>query len=239
MSSNLQQYLTLGWELYEAGEYEAALQQFQEASRLAPDQAEPHFQIGQTYEQLGQTDAALSAYNKAMQLDPNNVNAYLAAAGIYQKIKDEKSERAVLHRASMTSSDSAGREMALGWLAAIEQNQQKALEHYRNAAELDPDNTWVAAAMGRSLLHLRRDSEAREAFLRATAQLPNRYEDLYFLGFAEYRLRNFRAAEAAWKTAVAIDPNNDKAYRALAALKLRTGQLVSAWHLFREAMSRS
>ena len=60
---------------------EAALEQFAEAARLLPGQAESHWLLAEALAHLGKTDEAVSAYNHVLSLDPaDSFGARLALA---------------------------------------------------------------------------------------------------------------------------------------------------------------
>ena len=60
---------------------EAAAEQFNEASRLLPDQAEPHWLLGEALARLGRAEEAAAAYNRVLSLDPaDSFGAQLALA---------------------------------------------------------------------------------------------------------------------------------------------------------------
>ena len=52
--------------------YQGALEDWQEANRLQPNNAAFYGQIGQAYKMLGQYDLAMAAYSEALQRDPDN-----------------------------------------------------------------------------------------------------------------------------------------------------------------------
>lgn len=57
-------------------EFDAALEDLNEAVRLAPDEVDPYFNRGAILEQKQQFEAAIQDYNKAIELDPNEAIAY-------------------------------------------------------------------------------------------------------------------------------------------------------------------
>lgn len=53
-----------------SGQYDAAIEAFQQAIRLDPTQAQTHFQLGNAYAELEKYDEAIAAYRQALQLQP-------------------------------------------------------------------------------------------------------------------------------------------------------------------------
>jgi len=62
------------WLRWNQENYEGALEDWQEANKLAPDNAAFYGQIGRAYKMLGNTDLAMVAYTEALQRDPGNKN---------------------------------------------------------------------------------------------------------------------------------------------------------------------
>jgi tetratricopeptide (TPR) repeat protein len=71
---------TLGWAYYHKGIYQSAINQFQEALRLAekrgdPDDADLHYHLGLAYQKANQNAQARQQLEKAVKLSPNNADA--------------------------------------------------------------------------------------------------------------------------------------------------------------------
>jgi tetratricopeptide (TPR) repeat protein len=64
-------------------EYAAALRQYNEAIKSAPELAEPYFQRGALYQTMGETGLALADYERALARDPRFAAAYLQRAKIH------------------------------------------------------------------------------------------------------------------------------------------------------------
>jgi len=60
------------WLRWNQENYEGALEDWQEANRLQPDNAAYYGQIGRAYKMLGNTDLAMTAYTEALERDPGN-----------------------------------------------------------------------------------------------------------------------------------------------------------------------
>jgi tetratricopeptide (TPR) repeat protein len=99
-----------GMRLYEAREYQQALEAFREAVKAEPKYASAYNYLGLTYKKLGLYDEAAQAYVKAIQLQPQNfvflynlgvlmyvANSYDNAASAFQKAIRIKPEDADCH----------------------------------------------------------------------------------------------------------------------------------------------
>lgn len=66
---------TMGWALYQKGAYESAIDQFQEALKLAeraksPDSATVHFHLGLAYEKVGEPGLARQHLERVLRINP-------------------------------------------------------------------------------------------------------------------------------------------------------------------------
>lgn len=69
-------YINLGSLRKAQKDYLAAIEQFEKATRVAPDFAMAHFNLGTTHRACGYLDPAIAAYQRAIALDPNYAEAY-------------------------------------------------------------------------------------------------------------------------------------------------------------------
>ena len=74
----------LGWALYEKGDWDGAIREYQEGNRLEPDPGW-HYYVGQALEHKCDKQAALSEYRQASEADPNKSD-YRAA---YDRLREE------------------------------------------------------------------------------------------------------------------------------------------------------
>jgi len=79
---------TLGWAYYQKGIYQSAIDQFQEALRLAektgvPDDATIHYHLGLAYQKANQTVLARQQLERALKISPNNADAKKALSELH------------------------------------------------------------------------------------------------------------------------------------------------------------
>lgn len=68
-------YINEGVDIYQKGEYQAALSKFKAATELDPTMAAAWSNMGCALGQLGDCDGALDAFNKALEIDPESKQA--------------------------------------------------------------------------------------------------------------------------------------------------------------------
>ncbi len=79
---------------FSMGNFEEALQWFQSAAEIDPENTDSFFNMGVTLEKLKDTEGAFNAFAKVVELDPSNLDAILHASNLSAKIgkKDESIE---------------------------------------------------------------------------------------------------------------------------------------------------
>ncbi len=68
-------YVNEGVDIYQKGDYQAALSKFKTATELDPTMAGAWSNMGCALGQLGDCDKALDAFNKALEIDPESKQA--------------------------------------------------------------------------------------------------------------------------------------------------------------------
>src|SRR5262245_24090361 len=77
-------FIQIGERLREGGQYESAMDNFQRALVLTPNNPKLHFLIAQTYLSIGLADEALKAYKSLLRIAPEHLEARLQAAQLYR-----------------------------------------------------------------------------------------------------------------------------------------------------------
>jgi tetratricopeptide (TPR) repeat protein len=122
-------------------EYEAALKDFQTASKLAPDNYRAHNNTGYAYRKLGNYERALESYDRALKLAPSFSEAIEYRAEAYlglNRLEDVKQAYMHLFVSDRTASHVLMKAMK-AWVA----------KHRAQAGGIDPDTlsafgAWVS-----------------------------------------------------------------------------------------------
>src|SRR6185436_3966646 len=187
------------------------------------------------WDKPGHVDAAIDQFQRALLIEPRSapVLAGLARAYWYKSRiagRDQqflRQARAVAEQAMALDGHLAAAQISFG-LAAVDLGALDAAEAaFARAEMLDPQS--AAAAHGRGNLALARGDLAsaeaayREAIARgATAELHNA------LGSVLFRRKRYDEAEAAFRRAIALAPDNVYAHRNLAGVLYERGDSAAA-----------
>lgn len=74
-----------GYALARQGEHAAAIESYQQAVRISPEDEASWLSLGQSQSELGQTERAIQAYRQALRYRPESAQTYLALAELYQR----------------------------------------------------------------------------------------------------------------------------------------------------------
>ncbi|HKS36094.1 MAG TPA: tetratricopeptide repeat protein, partial [Verrucomicrobiae bacterium] len=144
---------TLGWILYQRGEYPSALSLLKESADRLPTEAEVIFHLGATHYMLGEEDAARIALQRALQLNsvfPGNEEAKrrLAVLSIDARSADAKAIASLEKDTREQPADP----VALARLASIYERDgvvKKAADAYERILERSPQNVIALSGLAR------------------------------------------------------------------------------------------
>ncbi len=217
---------------YEAGELEAALQAFEATAQLAGHFKEAYVWAGRTALELGRPQVARRHWQQVLALDPGD-------------------ERA---RYFLTVADAQlayGVEAVQAFYAGLERYEQGdlegALERMQAAVRANPRYEEASNWIGRLFAELGRPQQAIAYWEARLAADPNDRRARYFLnlardqvefgvaaasalsrGLTSYQLADFAAAEAAFREAIALNPEYTDAWAWLGRLAFDQARFAQA-----------
>lgn len=217
-------YIAAGKKLLQKKDVSRAVLQFRNALKATPDKAEIYYELGEAYSMGKDLTTALGAYRKALLLDPNHGGAKLRVAQMMASSSDPQ----VVQDATATLEELAKKTTApspeiLNTLAYA----QLRLGNIESAASsLDRVLANAPGELGASALMagvkiLNHDAKgAEEVLLKASAEAPHSPEARRILGDFYVEQKRFPEAEAQFRAALGIDPQNGSALLDLARLQV-------------------
>jgi protein O-mannosyl-transferase len=131
----------LGVALYEKGQIEAAIRQFEEGVRLKPDYAYSHYNLGIAFYQQGRPAEAISQLQEALRLDPDYADAhYNLGVAFYQQGRTAEAIDQ-FQEAIRLKPDHPEAHNNLGTALGQKGQTDEAIRHFREALRLKPDYT--------------------------------------------------------------------------------------------------
>src|SRR6266542_3840866 len=155
-----QAYFLLGTIFYDKGQLERAIRSFQNALKLDPEYEEAIYHLGLCYLDCNWTRKAIQCFNEAIELNPNKME-YQQAVKIYEGI----SGHTPIDGPAATQYGEAETLVTAG-------NYVEALDHYRQAAQEEPENVNILMPYALLCSHLDMNGEAIGISRRILKQKP-------------------------------------------------------------------
>jgi Flp pilus assembly protein TadD len=163
--------LQRGKDRLEAGDYAEAVQRFEKALELEPDNVETLNKLGLAQYKLVQLEQAIETYTKALAIEPDNVDVMSNLGAAYYRFGQLDNAIEIYNRAMAIAPDDAGirSNLAAAYFQKYEPDGptdylDMALEQYNKAVELQPDLAEAYYGRGVVYLVLKRVDEAIAAF---------------------------------------------------------------------------
>jgi tetratricopeptide (TPR) repeat protein len=178
------------------------------------------YMLGLSAWKAADTDAAERAFDRALELDPKHVKSWLNLARVRLDTgRPEEALQAIDEALAIDSESNVALRLqgrAYHNLGQIEE----AIDSYRRAILRDAGDAWSMNNMGLILIEQGRFDEALPPLARAVDLQEGRAIFLNNLGIALENTGHFRAAEEAYKAAVAVDGTHEKAFANLARVEV-------------------
>jgi tetratricopeptide (TPR) repeat protein/ADP-heptose:LPS heptosyltransferase len=223
-------YLTsLGATLLDQGRREEALQVFDKAIQLAPDNADLWRYLGSALAEVGRTDEAMLNFQHALKLAPRHFDAANRAAGLLQRSARFEDALVYLDLCLELRPDDV-QTLHARWDALQRLGRrEEAFTDIERAHALDPTNADITNNIGNALASLGRYEEAEPWYDRALALGGNAAHVLKNKAITLEQLGRIDEAIAAYQGAVFATPDDAGSAWNLALLQLLSGDFEAGW----------
>jgi len=215
--------LGLGRVALHDGDITAAIEHLERAARALPDSRRAWSALARAYARADRTADAERAARVAASLDQQDDHAGASDPVYYQVLAAARHAEGALRRSEMFRR--AGR-------------LDEALAAARRATELDPDNAYAWAGLGRILVQMGQYAAARDAAERAIDLNPNIAGIRGLLATALFGLDRLDAAAGQVHLALDADPDDADMHRLTALIAARRGRFDEAAASMRAAIAR-
>ncbi|MDW8235996.1 MAG: tetratricopeptide repeat protein [Bacteroidia bacterium] len=187
-------------------EYQAALEKYNEAIQLEPNNAMYHFRKGEVLGHLKKYQEAIASYQKALELNPGLTAAYARMAGVYMKQKDYNAAISAYNQAYAKEQDVAKRIKFKLSAVRVLNNQGRSQEALSELSAMKAqipqsnDELDVIYAEGETYLALGQSQQAIASFQKAYDKVKNLPPDqsakyVFGLALAHHRAGNTKEYE--------------------------------------------
>ncbi len=182
-------------QLYNDGDYDAALDTLKEAIRIYPNSVDLFVGLG--YARLARDEFAWGreAFEKALVLDPEHEDALVGLGEVLLRLGRRREALGLFDRVRrLVSDDDLELLLSIGRALYREEMFEDAREAFAEAATIRPDSAEAAAALGYTLHRLGETSAARRLLRRAVRLDGLHHEARIYLGHLHYDRGEWQAA---------------------------------------------
>lgn len=223
----------------QAGDLDLARKNLEQAIELRADYGEPwkwiaviHIKrFGLEKKALNKALEAYQAYSDRNQADPQG---YLERYKIFIQQKEYEKASQELEKIYSVFPNYPDLHYFKGTLYLAMGNYKTATEEFEKETSLHPGNSQAYIGLGKARIELGQKQEALTAFSTAMQLSPQNSEPKHLAGYTNYLLKNFPAAIALYRAAIANDPGNSLIYKRMGQAQLESGDGRAAKDAFKK-----
>ena len=219
------------------GRLDQAIDSYNKALAIKPDNAEAYYNMGNSLNKLGKLAEAIGDYNKALAIKPDYAEAYYNM-GIALKQQGKLGEAIVAYNKALASKpDHAEAYSNMGNALQDQGKLEEAIEAYNNALALKPDYAEAYYNMGNALQKQGKLEAAVDAYNRSLALKPNSAEAYNNIGLALKEQGKLGEAIVAYNKALASKPDHAEAHNNMGNVLQEQGKLEEAIEAYNKALA--
>ncbi|MFQ5717598.1 MAG: tetratricopeptide repeat protein, partial [Nitrospinales bacterium] len=160
--------ISKGLEDFKSGRYGDARKVFEEIVQADPSNADAYYYLGLSLSKLERYSPATAAFEKALELNPQLTDVHLSLGIAYYKIKSLDQAEQALRRGVEADPRNSAAQFFLGLVYQSKGQDQKSIQHFSKAGELDRDFRQLALYnVGQAYFNMGRNEDARGSFQQA------------------------------------------------------------------------
>jgi predicted O-linked N-acetylglucosamine transferase (SPINDLY family) len=218
------------------GKYEEAINSYNRAIRVSPNDSGLRYNIALAFQNIGRPDSAIKNYNKAIQIKPDYAEAYNNLGSVLAEMMQPNEAIKNYNKAIQIQPDYAEAYNNLGNILKDLVKPNEAIKNYNKAIQLKPDYAEAYNDLGVALQELGRLDEAIKNYKKAIQLKPDYAEAYSNFGTALQELGRSNEAIKSHNKAIQLDPNDSSAYSNLGVALKDLGQLDEAINNYNKAI---
>jgi tetratricopeptide (TPR) repeat protein len=213
--------------------------------------ADYHFTIAESLSLEGESAKAIEEYKLTLVYDPNSAQVRLRLAAEYVKAGLVSEAVEQCKAALETNPKHEDARLLLGGLYSAMHMYDEAVAQYKEVQKLNPENYEAPLFIGAILAEQHKFAEAGDVFTKLSkdADAPNRHTAFYYIGRVKLeesetlkgaaQQKDVKAAEAAFRQAMALKPGYQEAVLALGNMLETTGRKPQTIQLYQNFQEKS
>ena len=167
LSQQAHYHLEQGQILYDAGKVDAAVAEWKETLRLAPQTAQAHHLLGLAFRDQKDHTQAAAAFQQALRLEPDNATAHVHLARAFEALGREQEAFDTYQKALQLVPSAPYVHNRLGYIFAGREDWQGAANAWYQTIQLAPRYAYAYANYGEALEKMGRKKEALSTYKNA------------------------------------------------------------------------
>jgi len=217
--------------------YDLALEQFSDAVKKNPLNAEAYKRMANIYGEMGNLEMELQCYKRAVEVEENNPKyAFHLGEILMRKYGDFKQANPYLQKAHQLNSENY--RYALNYAHSLKMlgRFDEALEVYENMIMINPKDPDRYVLKGQCLLKMKKYEDAIQSYSQAQAIRPLDFPAARNLALAYSELKDFEKATIHSEYALRIRPQDVETLYFLQYLYRRQGRFEEAYKAVKEIL---
>jgi len=210
------------------GDADAALEVFEHAAEVIPEEAEFYLLLGDGFMQVDENERGIEMFRRAVELDPKSTRAHMQLGRALTT--DQRFDEALpeLERAIKLDARNADAWQGKGLALASLGRHDEAIKALQRALALDPEHLQALVVLTAAYEHSGRHQEAIQVGARAEELAGDDPDALYQIAQLYNGLQQFEAARAVIERVIDLDPEYTEAHMMLAGLAMHLGDTTTA-----------
>ena len=201
-----------GYDWYNKQDYDKAIECYQKAIELNPDNANAYHGMGVAYEYKQDYDKAIECYQKAIELNPKDAVAYYNMGNAYYNKQDYDKAIECYQKAIELNPKDAVAYYNMGNAYYNKQDYEKAIEWYEKAIKISPKYADAYNNMGNAYYNTQNYDKAIECYEKTIEIDPKHTYVYYNIGNAyKNGKQDYEKAIECYEKAIEINPDYAKA----------------------------
>jgi predicted O-linked N-acetylglucosamine transferase (SPINDLY family) len=213
-----------------------AVSALQKATKLLPDDAEAHYNLGVSLQDIGRLSEAETSYRRALHINSNNAQIHCNLGTTLYSLNRLDEAEASLRRALVINKDFVESHNILGNVLSALGRLDEAEACFRKALAIKPDYADALSNLGSVLHDLGRLDDAKTCCLRALEINPDFAQAHNNLGNTLLNLGQLDDAMISLHRALSIKQDFSEAYNNLGNVLLKLGQIDDMENSYRKAL---